>query len=77
MTLAAEVARHGHDTIRPDVEAALQLAWSATVCALDLAEDNLRSEAEGEWARSAKRRVWRVRLLLQRAAPLLQTEETL
>ena len=74
-TLAAEVASLGHRGIRPDVRVALQLAWTATDCALALADENLRSEEHERWAIDARRRAWRVRLLLQRAAPFLQDDE--
>jgi hypothetical protein len=72
VTLAAEVAAHGHEVIRPDVVSALRLAWAATECALELADENLRPEEDQEWALRAKRRAWRERLLLQRAAPHLR-----
>jgi formiminotetrahydrofolate cyclodeaminase len=68
-TLAAEVARDGHRAVRPDAGAALQLASSAALCALGLAEENLRSAAETDWTRNAKRRIWRIRLVLHRARP--------
>jgi len=74
-TLAAEVAALGDDRTRPDVRAALQLAWTATDCALALADENLRPEEHERWAIDARRRAWRVRLLLQRAAPFLQDDE--
>jgi formiminotetrahydrofolate cyclodeaminase len=72
VTLAAEVATHGHEAIRPDVVSALRLAGAASECALELAEENLRPEEGQEWALRAKRRAWRTRLLLQRAASLLR-----
>jgi formiminotetrahydrofolate cyclodeaminase len=75
VTLAAELAAHGHRAIRPDVVAALRLAWAASECALELAAGNLHPEAYGEWALRAKRRAWRARLLLQRAAPLLRGDD--
>ncbi len=73
--LAAEVAAHGHRRIRPDVRVALQLAWTATDCALALADENLRPAEHERWAIDARRRAWRVRLLLQRAAPVLRDAE--
>lgn len=73
-TLALEVATHGHEAIRPDVAAARRLAGSGSECALDLADENLRPEEDQEWARLDKRRAWRARLLLQRAAPPLRGE---
>lgn len=76
VTLAAEVVALGHRAIRPDVEAALRMAWTAAECALDLVEENLRSDADEGWALDAKRRAWRARLLLQRAAPLRRAGET-
>ena len=72
VTLAAEVATHGHEAIRPDVVSALRLAGAATECALELADENLRPVEDQEWALHAKRRAWRTRLLLQRAALLLR-----
>lgn len=68
-TLAAEVARDGHAAVRHDAAAALRLAASAAECALALAEENLRPASETDWARNAKRRMWRTRLLLGRARP--------
>jgi len=73
VTLALELTPHARDAVRPDIEVAMQLAWSASVSALHLFEENLRGEEEGtEWMRGVKRRAWKVRLLLQRAAPLLR-----
>lgn len=75
VTLAGEVATHTRGALRPDVAVALQLAWSASQSALGLFEANLNAEEEvTEWSRNAKRRAWRVRLLLIRAAPLLPGE---
>jgi formiminotetrahydrofolate cyclodeaminase len=71
-TLAAEVARDGHAAVRHDAAAALQLAASAAECALALAEENLRSASETDWARNAKRRIWRTRLLLRRVRPAVE-----
>ena len=68
-TLAAEVARDGHGAARPDAAAALQLAASAALCALALAEENLRSAVETDWTRSTKRQIWRTRLVVHRARP--------
>jgi formiminotetrahydrofolate cyclodeaminase len=68
-TLAAEVARDAHAAVRHDAAAALQLAASAAECALALAEQNLRSAVDTDWARNAKRRIWRTRLLLRRVRP--------
>lgn len=71
-TLAAEVARHGHAAVQRDAATALQLAANAAECALALAEENLRSAVESDWTRSAKRRIWRTRLLLHRGRQTLQ-----
>jgi formiminotetrahydrofolate cyclodeaminase len=68
-TLAAEVARDAHAAVRHDAAAAMQLAASAAECALALAEQNLRPPVETDWARNAKRRIWRTRLLLRRVRP--------
>lgn len=67
-TLAAEVASANAAAGR-DAEAARNLAASAAACALALAEDALRATAESDATRSALRRVWRTRLLLNRAHP--------
>jgi formiminotetrahydrofolate cyclodeaminase len=68
-TLASELAPHALRSCRPDVRVALRLAASAGECAIDLFEANLEGLREGtEWMRSARRRAWRVRLLLSRAA---------
>ena len=70
-TLAVEVAIHTRGALRPDVAVAQQLAWSASHCALRLFEENLPTEDEPtEPSLHAKRRAWKVRLLLHRAAPL-------
>jgi formiminotetrahydrofolate cyclodeaminase/hemerythrin-like domain-containing protein len=71
-TLAAEVARDGHRAVRSDARAALQLASSAALSALGLAQENLRSAAETDWTRNAQRRIWRIRLVLNRARPLVE-----
>jgi formiminotetrahydrofolate cyclodeaminase len=73
-TLAAEVARDGHRAVRPDARAALQLSSKAALCALGLAQENLRSAAETDWTRNAHRRIWRIRLVLQRARPAAEDE---
>lgn len=68
-TLVAELTPHAQRTFRPDLEVALRLACSASQSALDLFETNRPGDEEGsEWLLSAKRRAWRVRLLLRRAA---------
>ncbi|MGH0035314.1 MAG: cyclodeaminase/cyclohydrolase family protein [Myxococcota bacterium] len=70
--LAAEVAAHTRSALRPDVAAALQLAWSASQAALGLLEANLGAEDEDtQWSRDARRAAWRIRLVLGRAAPLV------
>jgi formiminotetrahydrofolate cyclodeaminase len=74
-TLAAEVAALGHRGIRPDVRAALQRAWTAPDCALALADEKQRSEEHERRAIDARRRAWRARLLLLRAAPFLRDEK--
>jgi formiminotetrahydrofolate cyclodeaminase len=71
-TLAAEVAREGHTAVRHDAEAALQLGMSAAECALALAQEHLRVAVESDWARNAKRRIWRTRLLLRRVRPVVE-----
>ena len=77
VTLAVELTPHAHRALRLDVEVALRLGWNASQCALVLFEANIRSEEEGtEWLRNVNRRAWRVRLLLQRASPLLRAEES-
>ncbi|MGH7342380.1 MAG: cyclodeaminase/cyclohydrolase family protein [Candidatus Rokuibacteriota bacterium] len=68
-TLAAEVAGGGHAAVRHDAAAARQLAASAAACALALTEENLRAAVETDWTRATRRRIWRTRLLLQRARP--------
>lgn len=68
-TLAAEVAEEGHRAVRHDAAAALRLASSAAECALTLTEEHLRSVVETDWTRSTQRRIWRTRLLLDRARP--------
>ncbi|MGH0032577.1 MAG: hypothetical protein ACQGVC_22525 [Myxococcota bacterium] len=73
--LAAELAARGHAEIRSEARVALQLARAATDGALALVEETLRPEEEERWAIDAKRQAWRVRLLLQRAAPFLQDVE--
>jgi formiminotetrahydrofolate cyclodeaminase len=71
-TLAAEVAKDGHAAVRHDAAAALRLAASAAECALALAEANLCSAGENDWARNTKRRMWRTRLLLRRVRPAVE-----
>jgi len=71
VTLAVEVANRGCRTVRPDVVAALELAWSATHCVLDLVEVNLHRETHDAGIRSARRRAWRLKLMLNRAEPHL------
>lgn len=73
-TLAAELAAHGDAAIRSDVVAALRLVSAASESSLGLAEENLRAAEEDDWVRSAKRRAWRTRLLLQRATPILHED---
>jgi formiminotetrahydrofolate cyclodeaminase len=70
-TLAAELLRDGPATARRDAAAALRLASSAAECALALAEDDLRGAPDADPTGSAQRRLWRARLLLQRARPAL------
>jgi formiminotetrahydrofolate cyclodeaminase len=74
-TLASEVAAQGHPPPRSDGEAAVRLAWTASACALDLAEANMSLDTSEEWARDIRRRIWRTRLLLHRVSPLLPGEE--
>lgn len=71
-TLAAELVKDGHAAVRHDAAAALRLAASAAECALALAGENLRAAAETDFARNAKRRIWRVRLLLLRVRPAVE-----
>jgi formiminotetrahydrofolate cyclodeaminase len=71
-TLAAEVARDGHAAVRHDAAAALQLAASAAESVLALAEENLRSAVDSDWARNTKRRMWRTQLLLRRVRPAVE-----
>jgi formiminotetrahydrofolate cyclodeaminase len=66
-TLAAEVADKGYGAARHDAATALRIASSAAECALALTEENLRSVVEADWTRSMQRRIWRIRLLLDRA----------
>jgi len=73
-TLAAELARDGPAEARRDAAAALCLAASAAECALALAEDDLRRAPDADPGGSAQRRLWRARLLLQRARPALGDE---
>jgi hypothetical protein len=61
-SLAAEVATEGHASCRLDVVTALRLAVSASERALELADGNQTL------TRERARRVWRIRLLLQRAS---------
>ena len=70
-TLGAEVARDGQAAVRRDAASAQRLAASATECALTLVEENLRAAVETDWIRSAKRRIWRTRLLLLRVRPAI------
>jgi hypothetical protein len=70
-TLAAELLRDGPAAARRDAAAALRLATSAAECALALAEDDLRSAPDADPTGNAQRRLWRARLLLQRARPAL------
>ena len=68
-TLAAEISKEGCGAIRSDAAAAVHLAASAAECALALAEEKLRAEAETDSTRSTMRRLWRIGLLLRRARP--------
>ena len=71
-TLAAEVARDGHEAGRSDATVALRLTASAADCALALAEADLAAAPETDRTRAAERRIWRTRLLLRRARPLCE-----
>jgi len=68
-TRAAELASDGGDAARSDAAVALRLAASAAECALALGEESLGAATGGERTRSARRRIWRTRLLLRRARP--------
>lgn len=56
-------------------EVAVGAIRSVDVSSLALADKNLRPEEHERWAIDARRRAWRVRLLLQRAAPSLRDDE--
>jgi formiminotetrahydrofolate cyclodeaminase len=73
-TLCAEVATRGVRAMRIDAGSAGRLAGTAAGCALDLADADLRRTDGEAWRRSAERRAWRARLLLNRAKAMTDAD---
>ncbi len=72
--LAVEVSKDGYEPIRSSAAIASNLSSSASLACLQLLDEKVGAADEDGAESELKRRIWRIRLVLQRASTLLEAD---